>query len=150
MKLCAPRGKSHDSTVIVRVSADRCSLIGTGAANRVGAEHVVACHIEQIDRAGKPAIRVIPSERTHSGSVTRNGGSAAKPGSRLGKMDNPAIGCPIEHIDIETEAAHYEHAAIPGDWVVNGPSARPCDAEQRVARGRVDDGGTIILRDQGD
>ena len=53
-------------------------------------------------------------------------------------MNDPVIRGPVERIDIEIEAAHYEDAAVTGDRVVNQSCAGPCDAKHDGTRPGVD------------
>ena len=64
-------------------------------------------------------------------------------------MNNLCIGGAVECIDVETEAAYREYAAVTGDVVENISGAGACDAEDDVAVAGVDEGGFIILCDQG-
>ncbi len=106
MELCTPGSKGHNGAVVVRTGANRCSLVGTCAANRIGAKHVAAWNIEQVDFATEPAVGEIASERTHRRTVTRDRGGLAKPEIRSGEVDYPVIGRAVECIHVEIEAAH--------------------------------------------
>src|SRR5262252_3807184 len=149
MEFCPPGSKGHDRTVVARGGTTRRPLVRTCAANGIGAEHVAAWDIEQVDRATEPAVGVVASKCTHGGAVLRDGGSFAKPKIRLGEMDYLGIGGPVECIHVEIEAAHCEHAAVARDWVENGSGAGACDAEYDVAVAGVDEGGFIVLRHKG-
>src|SRR5262249_42732469 len=143
VEFCPPGSEGHDRAVVVRAGTTRRPLVGTRAANRIGAEHVAAWNIEQVNLATEPAVGVVASERAHRRTVMRNGGSVAKPKTRSGEMDYLGIGGPVESIHVEIEAAHCEHAAVARDWVENRSGAGARDAEYDVAGAGVDKGGLI-------
>src|SRR5215471_19386106 len=149
MEFCPPGSKGHDHAVVARAGTARRPLVRTCAANGIGPKHTAAWDIEQVDLATEPAVGVVASERAHSRTVMRDGGSFAKPKIRSGEMDYLDIGGPIECIHVEIEAARYEHAAVARDWVENGSGARACDAEYNVAVAGVDESGFIVLRHEG-
>src|SRR5262249_7358839 len=149
VEFCPPGSKGHDHAVVARAGTTRRPLVGTRAANGIGAEHIAAWDIEQVDLASEPAVSVVASERAHRRTVMRDGGSFAKPKIRSGEMDYLGIGGPVECIHVEIEHAHDEHAAVARDWVENGSGAGACDAEYDVAVAGVDESGLIVSRRHG-
>ena len=149
MELCAPGSEGQNCAVVVRAGTNRCSLVHTGSADGIGTEHVMAWDIKQVDLATEPIVSVIGSKRAHGRAVMRNGTGAAEPEIRPAEMDYLHIGGAIEGIYVKIEAAHYEHAAIAGDWIEDVPGARACDTEYDVTAAGIDEGGAIVLCHKG-
>jgi hypothetical protein len=149
MELCAPGSKGHNRAAGVRGSINRCSLVHTGAANRIGTEHVAACDVEQVDFASKPAVYIIGSKRANGRAVTRDGGGAAEPEIRPGEVYNLGIGHAVPCIHVEIEAAYCEHRPVAGDWIKYVPGARACHAEYDLGATHTKDSGSIVLCHQG-
>lgn len=139
MELCSPGSKGHNRAAGARASTDRCSLVRTGSADRIGTEHVAACDVEQIDFATKPAICIIGSKRADGRAVTRDGRGAAEPEIRPGEMYNVDIGHAVPCIHVEIEAAHCKHVPVAG----------ACHAEYDIAAADTNESGSIVLCHQG-
>src|SRR6266478_4228472 len=145
MELCAPGSEGHNCAIVVRAGTDWRSLVGTGSADGIGAEHVMAWNIKQVDLATEPIVSVVGSKRAGGRAVMRHGRGSAEPEIRPGEMDYLGIGRAIECIHVEIEAAHCEYAAVAGDRIKDVPGARACDTEYDVAAAGVDESGAIIL-----
>jgi hypothetical protein len=60
-------------------------------------------------------------------------------------MDYLDVGGAVEFINVEVEATHCEHAAIPGDRVENISGTGACDAKHYVGGAGIDESGAIVL-----
>src|SRR5258708_19285303 len=102
MKLCAPGSEGHNCAIVVRIGTNRCSLVGTGSADWIGAEHVMAWNIEQGDFPTEPAVYVIGSKRAAGRAVVRNSRGAAEPETRPRHMDYLHTGSPTAYLPLHT------------------------------------------------